>query len=415
MDFGLLPPEINSGRMYTGSGSAPMLAAATAWDGLATELHGMAGVYESAATGLGAGWQGPSAAAMTSAVAPYISWLKTTAAQAEQAAIQARTAATAYEAAFTATVPPPVIAANRSLLLTLIATNILGQNTPAIATAEAHYAQMWAQDATAMYGYAGSAAAAADLSPFTEPPRTADPAGSARQARLSSAGQLSRLTRAVPQAMRNLTSIARPAAAAAAPVESLLQGITEAMSALTGPYSPLGHLGLTGGWWLFFGQILALAQNPPGVAGLLAAPKAATGAFAPISGYLAAAPSPAGFNGPVSAALSRAGRIGALSVPSAWAGSAPPAHTVGTVLSGTTTAGPAAAEDGSVGALGAAAALSGLTARARDAVAARSATGPAPRIIGTAAAYTLAPDTVPDAAGEVTIIVVPASEQPTPQ
>ncbi|WP_140908204.1 PPE domain-containing protein, partial [Mycobacterium tuberculosis] len=28
MDFGALPPEINSGRMYCGPGSGPMLAAA---------------------------------------------------------------------------------------------------------------------------------------------------------------------------------------------------------------------------------------------------------------------------------------------------------------------------------------------------------------------------------------------------
>ncbi len=32
MDFGALPPEIISARMYSGPGSAPMLAAAAAWD-----------------------------------------------------------------------------------------------------------------------------------------------------------------------------------------------------------------------------------------------------------------------------------------------------------------------------------------------------------------------------------------------
>ncbi len=32
MDFGALPPEINSARMYAGPGSGPMLAAASAWD-----------------------------------------------------------------------------------------------------------------------------------------------------------------------------------------------------------------------------------------------------------------------------------------------------------------------------------------------------------------------------------------------
>lgn len=38
MDFGVLPPEINSGRMYAGPGSGPMMAAAAAWDSLAAEL-----------------------------------------------------------------------------------------------------------------------------------------------------------------------------------------------------------------------------------------------------------------------------------------------------------------------------------------------------------------------------------------
>jgi hypothetical protein len=38
MDFGIFPPEINSGLMYTGAGSGPMLDATTAWEGLASEL-----------------------------------------------------------------------------------------------------------------------------------------------------------------------------------------------------------------------------------------------------------------------------------------------------------------------------------------------------------------------------------------
>ncbi len=37
MDFGALPPEINSGRMYSGPGCGSMLAAAAAWDGLAAD------------------------------------------------------------------------------------------------------------------------------------------------------------------------------------------------------------------------------------------------------------------------------------------------------------------------------------------------------------------------------------------
>lgn len=45
MDFGVLPPEINSGRMYAGPGSGPMMAAAAAWDSLAAELGLAAGGY----------------------------------------------------------------------------------------------------------------------------------------------------------------------------------------------------------------------------------------------------------------------------------------------------------------------------------------------------------------------------------
>lgn len=46
MDFGALPPEVNSGRMYCGPGSAPMVAAASAWNGLAAELSVAAVGYE---------------------------------------------------------------------------------------------------------------------------------------------------------------------------------------------------------------------------------------------------------------------------------------------------------------------------------------------------------------------------------
>jgi PPE-repeat protein len=60
MDFAILPPEINSGRMYAGPGSGPMLAAAAAWDGLATELQAAAASYRSVISGLTAGpWLAP--------------------------------------------------------------------------------------------------------------------------------------------------------------------------------------------------------------------------------------------------------------------------------------------------------------------------------------------------------------------
>ena len=183
MDFGALPPEINSARMYSGPGSGPLMAAATAWDELATELDSTAASYSSAISELtGEEWLGPSSASMAAAAAPYAAWMSTTAAQAEQAAAQAKAAASAYEAAFAMTVHPAVVAANRSQTMALIATNILGQNTAAIAASEAQYAEMWAQDSAAMQGYASFSAVASKLRPFTSPPQTTNPAGLAGQA-----------------------------------------------------------------------------------------------------------------------------------------------------------------------------------------------------------------------------------------
>ncbi|MCV7093450.1 PPE family protein [Mycobacterium interjectum] len=206
MDFGVLPPEINSGRMYSGPGSEPMMAAATAWDELAAELGTAASGYSSVITELTSSpWVGPSSAAMVSAVAPYVSWLGAAAAQAEQTASQARAAAAAFETAFVMTVPPPVIVANRLLLMTLIATNFFGQNTPAIAATEAQYAEMWAQDATAMYGYTASSATAAQLTPYQSPPSIATPDAAARQDATASQA-------AAPEALQQLSS---PTASAA--------------------------------------------------------------------------------------------------------------------------------------------------------------------------------------------------------
>jgi PPE-repeat protein len=172
LDYGMFPPEVNSARMYAGPGIGSMLAAAASWDGLASDLRSQAGNYTSVISGLTSdGWRGPASISMAAAAAPYAAWMDSTAAQAEQTAAQAKAAASAYESAFSMTVPPPVVVANRTELPTLVATNILGQNTPAIAANEAEYAGMWAQDASAMYGYAGQSAAATQLTPFAAPAR----------------------------------------------------------------------------------------------------------------------------------------------------------------------------------------------------------------------------------------------------
>lgn len=320
MDFGALPPEINSTRMYTGPGSTPMLTAASAWSGLAAELSAAAAGYEKVISALHCeGWVGLSSVTMVSAVAPYVAWMRASAAQAEQSAGKARLAAAAYETAFAAMVPPPQIAANRAQLASLISTNIVGQNTAAIAATEAHYGQMWAQDAAAMYSYAGISATASAVTPFVSPPQTTNPAaaatqaGAVTQAAATTAGAtqstLSRLVSELPSVLQDLTSpLASAASSTVGPIERFLEW-----------YAPFAN---------FFYDTLGLPFFGAGIASFLTSTAKTAGLIGPAAAAPEAAAAAAGAagavsGGPVSAGLAQANTIGKLSVPPSWAGSSP--------------------------------------------------------------------------------------------
>jgi PPE-repeat protein len=333
MDFAALPPEVNSGRMYAGAGAGPMLAAAAAWDGLAAELSSAVGGYRAAVSGLtGGAWLGPASVSMAAAAAPYAAWMSSTAEQAAQSANQARLAAAAYEAAFAATVPPPVIAANRSLLMSLVATNIFGQNSAAIAATETQYAEMWAQDATAMYGYASGSSAASTLTPFSTPPQNTNPGGVGAQgaavgqaAGASAAGHsqsvLSQLVSAVPNMLQGLAS-GDPTGSSmgsilgnSADLLNFGSGLSFVASGVLFVVDPLLTGPISGAL-----PALALGSYGPelgasGAAGLLSTPGALGLGSAGMSASLG--------RGDVLAGLGRAGSIGGLSVPPSWAGAAP--------------------------------------------------------------------------------------------
>ncbi|AFC43964.1 PPE family protein [Mycobacterium intracellulare] len=182
LDYGAFPPEFNSARIYSGPGSGSLVSAASAWSALAAELNSAALSYEQVVTSLSSEeWLGTASAMMAQAVEPYIAWMTSAAAQAEEAATQARAAAAAYEAALSSSVPPPLVASNRMQSKLLQATNVLGQNTPLIAQLEAQYGEYWAQDAGAMYSYAGQSSSATKQTPFKEPPKITNESGTANQ------------------------------------------------------------------------------------------------------------------------------------------------------------------------------------------------------------------------------------------
>ena len=441
-DFGALPPEINSGKIYSGPGSAPLLAAATAWDALASELQTTAASYASTIGELTTSWQGPSSAAASSAAAPYTAWLSNTAAQAEQTATQAQAAAGAYEAAFAASIPPPVIAANRAALALLVATNFLGQNTPAIAANEATYGEFWAQDAVAMYGYAGAATTASQLTPFTAAPATTNDTGQATQAAStaqSAAASTADATTSLEAFLTELntdftnfgtelstlstqlfadfpastttlaqllTSLGLPTSVTNAVTlfnQSLTTGANTISTYAAGPWSLLGVGSLIKNWYQMTISIPNLGVGIQGIAPLIH-PTPIVGALSPLlhSGLLTGSYGGAGNVGAL-ASVGRAGTIGSLSVPQNWASAVPAVRTVAAEMNATALdAAPEMESIANPGMFGQTA-LSSLAGRAIGGSATRAVAGQGYRVPGAVA--------TDDIATTATIIVIPPSAE----
>jgi PPE-repeat protein len=325
-DFGALPPEVNSTRMYTGPGAAPLMAAAAAWNNVAAELNTTASASQSVISTLTDDeWRGPSAVAMASAATPYVAWMQTTAGAAQLAADQAMASAAAYEAALAMTVPPPLVVANRVQLAALVASNVLGQNAPAIAVTEAQYGEMWAQDAAAMYGYAGSSASAGKLEPLTDPAPTTNAGGLSGQAAAvaqatgTSAG-LPGLVSGLPTATQSLSG---PLSGAAAPASAVSDFFSNSLV----ENIPNGIFDMAS-WNGFNAIVTGILYAHTADAGLInngVAPAfgglGTEGWWPPKEVPTAAVASAVG--SPMVAGMGQASTVGKLSVPAAWSAATP--------------------------------------------------------------------------------------------
>lgn len=331
-DFGALPPEVNSSRMYAGPGSGPIMAAASAWQAMAGQLESVSRGYSAVISGLqGESWLGNASTAMGDAAAPYVEWIATAAAQAEETAGQARAAAAAFEAAFASTVPPALVTGNRAQYAALVAANVFGQYTARIAAAEAVYADMWAQDAQAMYSYAASSSTATALTQFSEPPQTTTATGQSAQAAAvtqataassSSTSQsvLSQLMATVPKELQGLSATGSSAATTSS--SSSILSAFSAFNTLAGPENLAAAFSRTftsGGSFITGAYRSGLqAKDLPKIAEEDAgAAKAATRSWVSES-----------IERPVLAGIGRSEPIGALSVPQTWASATPIASAV---------------------------------------------------------------------------------------
>jgi PPE-repeat protein len=327
-DFAARPPEVTSTLIYSGAGSGPLAAASTAFSSLSSELSSNAASYESIISGLGSEWTGPSSTAMAASAQTYIEWLTTTSAQLQEAAAAAASSAAAYEAAHAAVIPPAVVYANRAQLAALVATNILGQNTPAILANEAMYAEFWAQDAAAMYGYSAAASAAsAGVTPLTDPTENTNPGGQGAQSSAVSQAVGSNASSAA--ANNALSTTQNAASAAAAPAQDTFAGLLSAVNGLFGVpivSNSIYNFGVTLAWnsammtatLPLLGHFLAAA--PFGVTIGDAAPLGAGLGF----GTTLAGATSGGFGGGATlASMGSASAVGGLSTPAAWSAAVP--------------------------------------------------------------------------------------------
>jgi PPE-repeat protein len=347
----MFPPEVNSSLMYSGAGSGPLMAAASAWDELAADLETTAASYQAVLAELtGATWLGPTSARMAAATAPYVDWLALTSGQAAQTSAQARFAAAAYEGAFASTVPPSVIAANRALLAALVATNFLGQNTPAIAATEALYMEMWFQDGLTMDTYATVSQQAVVLPQQTPAPTASDGGTSANAAAAaqSTANSASSTGTNLATALQNLfpslssnSTSSNGLSSAASTVMSDLGVPASAQTALNAAVAPTvgtATSSILPVQLIYYATMFATMpakmlismSNSMGASQAMQAGQQAMLAdvtkvldekmkalIGGISGQMR------GFASTISAQLASAGKLGGLSVPNGWAQAAP--------------------------------------------------------------------------------------------
>ena len=364
-DFAARPPELNSALMYSGSGAGPLMAASSSFSALSSELSSNAASYESIISQLGSEWTGPSSTAMAASAQTYIGWLTTTSAQLQDAAAAATSSAAAYEAAHAATIPPPVVTANRAQLAALVATNILGQNTPAIAANEAMYGEFWAQDAAAMYGYSAAASAASSgLTPLTDPTENTNPAGQGQQAAavsqaVGSNGTSSTLNNALSGTQNAASSLANPAASAAQDTPSTILSALNGLFAVPILSNTIYNVGVTLAWntAMMTATLPLLAHFMAGSAfGFSIGDATPLGAGLGFGTTLAGAQAPIG--GAMAAGMGEASSVGGLSVPAGWSAATPATTVADTTLAGTGWT--AAADEGAAGMGGAPGIMPGM-------------------------------------------------------
>jgi PPE-repeat protein len=254
MDFTTLPPEVISALIHSGPGAESLANAAAAWQQLSANLEDAADNYAASLSSMDEAWYGPSSAAMFQAVTPYVTWLRTTAQQAQQTAAAAQSAAAAFNSVQASVVPTATVVANRTRLAQLLATNMFGRNLPAIAQTDSEYQTMWANNAAAMTRYQAASSQASTLPQLTSPTSTTNPSNLKTQA-----------SSAAPAATTSSSSVARVAAASPA---GLLPTAFDPSAGLVGEVNTYANQFISSGFPINLLSYLAQSQSAQALQGV---------------------------------------------------------------------------------------------------------------------------------------------------
>jgi PPE-repeat protein len=320
------PPEIISTWIYTGPGSAPLMAAATAYANLAAEVSSTATQWESIISLLTTEqWTGTGSAAAAAAAQPIVNYLTTTAAALEQASTQATASAAAFEAARAAVVPPWVVLQNRAQYYALLPFAIIPTVAAELAALEALYEEYWAQDIAAMTAYQAASTADGILTPVTPLTSSTDPA-------VQQVGVANSLISDPPSVTSALSSLSIPGYTTP-PIPATGGNLLQSIDGFLGTpfvFNGINGVGVTTAWWVMnaiptavsFGHTVGTVQSIPWALSDSVAPAAGFAAITP--GTMVGSVMPAGGLGAAaSASLGEASTVGGLSVPAGWNAAGP--------------------------------------------------------------------------------------------
>jgi len=190
-------------------------------------------------------WQGPGGEMMQLSAGEFISILEAASTWIQTASQQALEVVSAHQAAVTAMIPAEVSLTNRTTQGTLVATNFMGFNTPAINALDAQYGGFWINNAgqRSVYGAVVSMALGLLATPAPMSPNAPDPAGPATGV-AEAAGQAG-IQGGLQAAGQTMTTAADAPAAAGSSGQSAMSSAVSSMGSMAGQAGSLVQPAMT--------------------------------------------------------------------------------------------------------------------------------------------------------------------------